>query len=101
MRRALSLATLALALASPAQASHAVAYTCSDGAAATAVYLDGAPAAVHVTTAAGSATLSQVRAASGARYEAEGWLWWTKGDEAQLETPAGRDTTCEAVANAD
>lgn len=101
MRSAVSSAALVLTLAQPAQAIHAVAYGCGDGGAVTAVYLDGEPAAVHLTTGAGSATLTQVRAASGARYEAGDWLWWTKGAEAQLATPAGRETTCQAGASAD
>lgn len=41
--------------------------------------------------------LEQVRSASGARYEGEGVLFWTKGADAILETASGA-TTCHETA---
>ncbi len=37
--------------------------------------------------------LQQVRSASGAKYEGDGLMFWTKGEEAQFEFPGGK-TTC-------
>ena len=39
-------------------------------------------------------TLPRVPAASGTRYEGEGMVFWSRGDEARLELPEGGDTDC-------
>ncbi len=88
---------LLLAAASPASAVTFAAYRCADGARIAAAYLPGDEARVHLSTSGGAVTLDQVRAASGAKYEGRGWLWWAKGAEATLAAPDGRTTVCTAT----
>lgn len=49
----------------------------------------------HVRLPARTVTLPHVESASGARYEAEGVLFWSKGSEASLETSSGARTGCQ------
>lgn len=56
---------------------------------------DTDPASVTLTDGAQSVTMLQTVAASGARYMApDGAIFWSKGNEAMLEWPAGSDSHC-------
>lgn len=107
----------AATLAAPARAgliTDTVTYACERGVRIEASYVTGAEGAVAVLQVEGrQVALSQAISASGARYaqtldtggNAQGYVWWTKGDTAFLEwQPEGASpsvtllTDCRATA---
>ena len=89
------LAALALAACGAAGETvvpiHSIVYACPDGFRFS-VRMRRDSAVVDLPARA--LTLPQVVAASGARYEGDGVVFWTKGTEAHLETSAGSHGPC-------
>jgi membrane-bound inhibitor of C-type lysozyme len=86
-------AAFALALAAQPVAAmpdvRTVTYTCERGVSVPVTYVNAAEGSVVVLSVEGrQITLFQTEAASGARYawpsDGSGYVWWTKGDEADL-----------------
>lgn len=77
----------------PPQGQRVYAYECGDSYAFT-VELDAGFDRGVVYYPGGSARVEHVVAASGAKYEGEGVIYWSKGDEALLETPQGLHKLC-------
>ena len=78
-------------------------YRCDNGFVLEVVYgkaADGNGTA-RITVDGESRLLRQGRAASGARYVADGWGWWSKGQEGVLQqaTPGRRDRCVQLVDN--
>jgi membrane-bound inhibitor of C-type lysozyme len=91
-----ALAGLALATGCATQADtgpHPVLFACADGRNVLATFRDEH---VDLKIDGRAVSLPQTVAASGARYEADGTLFWNKGDEAQLEAD-GAATNCETT----
>lgn len=83
----------AYSVASVLPVSRVYSYRCQTGESITARFFGGR---ADLTTAAGTMTLTQTLAASGARYQSGSTILWTKGDEAMLTTRDGRQTSCVA-----
>jgi glyoxylase-like metal-dependent hydrolase (beta-lactamase superfamily II) len=76
-------------------AESTVFYDCDDGSAVVAIFAPGDPPAARLKRGETLVTARLVRAASGAKYEAEpGIVFWTRGDEALAEWPQGARFTC-------
>lgn len=74
-----------LALSLPVQAVTAAVYACPDGTEVAVRYLESGPN--HLALLAlpeGELVFVNVLAASGARYVAGPWEWWTRGETARL-----------------
>ncbi len=70
-------------------------YDCDDGSAIAAMFAHGDPPVARLKRGDTVAAAKLVRAASGAKYEAEpGIVFWTKGDEALVEWPGGKRFNC-------
>lgn len=62
-----------------------VAYDCTGGLKVQAEYFNAPPLALATISFKGQfAVLANVLAGSGARYAGGSWVWWTKGDKADL-----------------
>jgi glyoxylase-like metal-dependent hydrolase (beta-lactamase superfamily II) len=71
-------------------------YDCDDGSSVVAIFVPGDPPAARLKRGDARAAAKRVRAASGAKYEAEpGIVFWTKGNEALAEWPQGNRFNCE------
>jgi membrane-bound inhibitor of C-type lysozyme len=70
------------------------AYRCADGRVAMAEFIEGIDE-IGLRVGRINAVLEPTRAASGVRYQAGGVVFWTKGDEATLETPGAAPTICQ------
>ena len=71
-------------------------YDCDDGSAIVAMFVPGDPPAVRLKRGDTRTVARLVRAASGAKYEAEpGLVFWTRGNEALAEWPGGYRFNCE------
>jgi hypothetical protein len=67
---------------------------CPDGTGGSALFVEGPPSEAWVTLGDERHLLPQVVAASGARYEDEGLLFWLEGDEVTVERPGSAAVTC-------
>ena len=71
-------------------------YDCDDGSAIAAIFAPGDPPAARLKRGDTVTAAKLVRAASGAKYEAEpGVVFWTKRGEALVEWPASNRFNCE------
>ena len=85
----------------------AMTYECNDGSSVTATYINAAPnflALVPIEGEPEPLVFASVVAASGARYAAGQWVWWTKGADASLyDATLGDDAepllTCSEMTN--
>ncbi|WP_295809570.1 MliC family protein [uncultured Nitratireductor sp.] len=98
MRRTVLVFTSILAAASPAFAATleidlpnvetiettAVSYECPEGTVAATYYNAGDTSVAVVTIDGSSVVMSNVLAASGSKYAGGPYVWWTKGDNADL-----------------
>jgi heat shock protein HslJ len=69
-------------------------FRCEDGSVVLFQVIPGEPGAAHVTRGNANWTLPQVASGSGAKYEGEGVLFWTKGSEGTFEQ-GGTSTLCK------
>ena len=77
-------------------AGNPVFYDCDDGSAIAAIFAPGDPPAARLKRGETLAVAQLVRAASGAKYEAQpGIVFWTRGDEALVEWPGVDRLNCE------
>jgi membrane-bound inhibitor of C-type lysozyme len=72
-----------------------VVYLCEDNPAIVDAFDSSGPNTVRLKRSGNLVVARQVRAASGAKYEADrGITFWTKGDEAMVEWPQGNRFDC-------
>lgn len=67
---------------------------CPDGTSGSALFVEGPPSEAWLTFEGERRLIAQVEAASGARYEGEGVLFWTREEEATLEIGGEANRTC-------
>ncbi|MGH7926710.1 MAG: MliC family protein, partial [Candidatus Binatia bacterium] len=72
---------------------HLLSYSCADGYTFT-VELDASGNRGRVNHAGGSVEVMHVVSASGAKYRSDDVIYWSKGDEALLETSEGLHKFC-------
>lgn len=80
--------------------SNVMAYSCTDDRAVTATYINAGEVSLAVLDLAGTTVVtSNVIAASGARYAGGRYVWWSRGEEADLFDLMGEGGDNEPVAH--